>query len=546
MKPILHILSATIIAITPLWASESVLSSSLPRNQEATILHAEKDTPEHAPDAEDTSYQAIVTSTTLNVRAYPSIASRILGTLSAGNVVTVLATWGGGTWLNINFKGQSAYIYAAYTRAASNNTPNPTPDTQPAGGSVKVTATSLNVRATPSIYATIIGQLPFNAVVQLVGKSANGAWLKVNYNGREGWIASAYTQVTNSANTQPPNPTPTQSDITPTPAPIPTATPIKPVPTAPLPPIGAFELGGHVAGTQFVDQMRDIGMKWVKIQIVMPTEAVPDYAAFIQQLHNNGLRVLIGAIGNRQTASDTNYHKQFAQQLANLARQGADAIEVWNEPNLDREYGYGKVSPDNYVNMLREAYSAIKGVNASTLVIGGAMAPTGYFGYACTAQGCGDDYFLNRMGALRAERYMDCMGAHHNGSMVGPDQRNNAPVGSPDHHSWYFWGTLDVTYNAFGGRTKICWTELGYLTGEGIADPLPGGFSWASKTTLANHAQWLARAVTLSRSSGKVRLMIIWNVDQRGWGDDPQAGFSIFRPDGTCPACATIKTAMSR
>ena len=118
-------------------------------------------------------------------------------------------------------------------------------------------------------------------------------------------------------------------------------------------------------------------------------------------------------------------------------------------------------------------------------------------------------------------------------------------MGSADHHQWYFWGTLDTVYNSFGGKVPVCWTELGYVTGEGIG-ALPSGFSWGSSITLDNQAQWLARAAQLSRDSGKVRLMIIWNVDFRQWDSDPQAGFSIFRPNGECRACASIKAAMGR
>ena len=83
------------------------------------------------------------------------------------------------------------------------------------------------------------------------------------------------------------------------------------------------------------------------------------------------------------------------------------------------------------------------------------------------------------------------------------------------------------------------------MTGEGIG-PLPGGFAWGSSITLDNQAQWLARAAQLSRDSGKVRMMIIWNMNFRQWDDDPQAGFSIFRPNGSCPACAALKAAMGK
>jgi hypothetical protein len=229
---------------------------------------------------------------------------------------------------------------------------------------------------------------------------------------------------------------------------------------------------------------------------------------------------------------------------------GADAIEVWNEPNLDREYGgpgNGQVNPENYVNMLREAYTAIKAANPNVLVISGAMAPTGYFGGNCTNAGCDDAPFLRRMAAAGAAQWMDCIGAHHNGTMVGPDQTSGAPVGSSDHHQWYFWGTLNVTYDAFGGQRPVCWTELGYLTPEGLGPIQAPNFQWGANITLANQAQWLARAAQLSRDSGKVRMMIIWNMDRRQYdAEDPQAGYSIFRPDGSCPACATLRAVMGR
>ncbi|MCL5999526.1 MAG: SH3 domain-containing protein [Chloroflexi bacterium] len=392
------------------------------------------------------------------------------------------------------------------------------------GSEVTVMVASLNVRAQPSLKAKIIGKLKGGAKVQTLGTSTDGAWWIINHKGVQAYIMARYTQA--GGVYRPASSTKTTSTKT----------------TTKSTSAGGFELGGHIRSTDYLGQMRDIGMTWVKTQVVMPGGA-PDMSGMINAVHANGMKILIGAVGDRGRASDGEYHKEFARQLAALAAQGADAIEVWNEPNLDREYGYGKVDPANYVNMLYEAYGAIKATNPNTLVIGGANAPTGAFGGGCTANGCDDSYFVARMGQLGADKYMDCMGAHHNGSMVGPDQTQGAPTG--DHYSWYFWGTLGVTYNAFGGRVPICWTELGYVTGEGIG-ALPGGFSWGSSTTLDNQAQWLARAAQLSRDSGKVRLMIIWNIDFRQWDADPQAGYSIFRPNGECRACGTLKAAMGR
>ena len=102
---------------------------------------------------------------------------------------------------------------------------------------------------------------------------------------------------------------------------------------------------------------------------------------------------------------------------------------------------------------------------------------------------------------------------------------------------------VDTYWNAFGGTRPLCFTELGYLTGEGYGG-LPGGFAWAGETSLAEHAQWLAEAASLAGNSGKVRLMIVWNVDFTVYGGDPQAGYAIIRPGGGCPACSALGAVM--
>ena len=71
---------------------------------------------------------------------------------------------------------------------------------------------------------------------------------------------------------------------------------------------------------------------------------------------------------------------------------------------------------------------------------------------------------------------------------------------------------VNAYYNAFGGSRKLCFTELGYLSGDGYPG-IPGGFSWASGTSVAEHAAWLAEATSLAGNSGKVRMLIVFNVD---------------------------------
>ena len=69
-------------------------------------------------------------------------------------------------------------------------------------------------------------------------------------------------------------------------------------------------------------------------------------------------------------------------------------------------------------------------------------------------------------------------------------------------------------------------------------------FAWAGNVTIADQANWLGRVVTLARSSGRVRLLIVWNVDAIRYDSDPQAGYAIVRPGGDCPACGSLAAAM--
>jgi hypothetical protein len=414
----------------------------------------------------------------------------------------------------------------------------PPPATVPVAADVAakyrvVNTAVLNVRAQPDQKAQILGQLRRSNLICPARRTPDGRWFELTgADGAKAYVLAALTAAYRGA-----------------PTPRATAAPKAKAPPAGLARADNFDFGAHFKEATILGRMRnEAGMGWAKYQVVIEGGA-PDLSGIIGAARANGIKLLIGAVGRRAQAADANYHKEFAAQLANIAAQGVDAIEVWNEPNLDREYGgsgNGQVNPENYANMLREAYGAIKSVNPNVLVISGATAPTGFFGGNCTAGGCDDAVFVQRLAATGAAAWLDCIGAHHNGTMVGPDQQSGAPVGSAGHHQWYFQGTLAVNYNAFGGKKPVCWTELGYVTKDGIAPALPGGFAWGNGVTMQNQVDWLRRAVELSRASGIVKIMIIWNADFRQFDEDPQAGYSIFRPDGSCPACGGLKTVSGR
>jgi hypothetical protein len=247
-----------------------------------------------------------------------------------------------------------------------------------------------------------------------------------------------------------------------------------------------------------------------------------------------------------------NFHADYTAWVASLAAAGAHAIEVWNEPNIDREWQVGQISPAAYTQLLCASYSAIKAANPNTAVISAAPAPTGFFG-GCSGNGCDDKPWLEGMFNAGAANCMDYIGAHHNSGATAPSASTGHPSDGGDrHHSWYFLPQTQLYFNIFGGARKLFYTEMGYASQEGVPTftdctdypPPCSSFAWARGTDNSEQAAWLAEAVSLSRSTGMVANIIVWNIDFVRYGFDPQDGYAIIRPGGACPACDSLRSAM--
>jgi hypothetical protein len=299
---------------------------------------------------------------------------------------------------------------------------------------------------------------------------------------------------------------------------------------------GSFEAGGQImdfnAGT--IEKMRSAGLKWIKRQLPYGDGSGPGIVA---AAHAQNFKVLFSVIAHdKNQVTNPAFMDQYAGFVAGLAAAGADGIEIWNEMNIDREWPQGQINPATYVQLLAKSYNAIKAANGNTLVVSGALAPTGAEGAFGVDRVWNDDRYYNGMAAAGAAQYLDCVGVHYNEGIVGPNQGSGDPRGG--YPTYYFDSMLNRAIGGFGGK-QACFTEIGYLSPEGYG-PLPGGFAWAKDTSVAEQAQWLAEAAVKSAASGKVRLMIIFNVDFVFYGEDPQAGFAMIRPGGSCPACTSL------
>jgi uncharacterized protein YraI len=410
------------------------------------------------------------------------------------------------------------------------------------GGIATTTANGVNMRVNPN--EAVIRGLRFQEPITVDGKNAAGNWVRViTADGARGWVAVEFVIITAQQMTT----LPVVEGGASSPAAQPpaasgeTASSAPPAPVVNTAPVRGFSYGGHIAHMSgpTVQAMQRAGMTWVKRQWRYFRGQPPEAAAgYINEAHANGFRIVLGIVGVPSELNQPGYADDYVNFVAGAAALGADAIEVWNEPNIDREWPSGSISPQNYTNLLRQAYGAIKGANPNTLVISGAPAPTGFFG-GCHGGGCDDNLFVRGMAAAGAANYLDCVGIHYNEGIVSPDQTSGDPRGNSGHYTRYLRSMINTYTGAFGSSRPLCFTELGYLTPEGFP-PLPGGFAWAQNVTLAQQAAWLDRAVAIAAGSGRVRLLIVWNVDFTQYGADPMAGYAMIRPDGSCPACDAL------
>ncbi len=316
-----------------------------------------------------------------------------------------------------------------------------------------------------------------------------------------------------------------------------------------------LNVGGHMdqMDVDAAELIGGAGMTWMKFQIryINGDASLLDVARDrINFAHENGFKILLSIPGDlyelRAIGLET-YAPLYAGFVAQVADLGTDAIQVWNEQNIDREWPVEMISGESYVYLLRQAYETIKSVRPETMVVTGAPAPTGFFG-GCGQGGCDDNVYYDQMAAAGAANYTDCIGVHYNEGILPPTARGGDPRGEyPTRYLPLMIQRAAFPFSVRGTPMPLCFSEIGYLSGDGFP-ALPAPFAWAANTSVQEQAEWLRDAIVYAstQQDAEVDLFIIFNVDfDRFVDDDPQGGFAIIRPDGSCPACDTIATLQS-
>ena len=223
------------------------------------------------------------------------------------------------------------------------------------------------------------------------------------------------------------------------------------------------------------------------------------------------------------------------------------AIEIWNEPNLAREWTGQEISGQKYMEHFRVAYDAIKAADPTITVITAGLAPVGDY-----AGQIGDRTFLQQMYDAGLAEYTDVkVGIHPYGWGNPPDEtccQNPPPRGWADNRVFFFKDTLDdyISIMQRNSHASQLWiTEFGWGTYDDILMgwedlPAPPAAQQFGLVTARQQAEYTLRAFEMLQNvpyDGLVDVAILWNLNFATLPDavangQEQAGYSLLNVAG--------------
>jgi hypothetical protein len=317
--------------------------------------------------------------------------------------------------------------------------------------------------------------------------------------------------------------------------------------------------------------LRALGVGWVKVQVSwkvhQPRPEELDEFLF-NELDNlvaaaeaNDIQVLIGVAKapewSRPTTEldgppmDYAHFRAFMFLLAGRYAGRVAAYELWNEPNLRREWNGVGLSAADFVALVGAGAAGVRSADPSALVISGAPAPTG-INDGVTA--IDDRVYLRQMVAAGVLEMVDGVGVHPYGWANPPDSRVIAPDAAVpthnDHPSFFFYDTIwdyrGILEESGRGDMALWATEFGWGSFDGLGAPSPEGNEYMAFVSEWQQAEYTLRAWEMGQAWEWMGPMILWNLNFGPTFDTDfaETGYSLLRPDGSLrPVYLSLQTA---
>ncbi|MCY4009660.1 MAG: hypothetical protein OXF22_07935 [Anaerolineaceae bacterium] len=142
-----------------------------------------------------------------------------------------------------------------------------------------------------------------------------------------------------------------------------------------------------------------------EVALVIRLGGVPKWARRSQDHSAEGEEVVDSPPAAEYTSAWAEYCGRVAQRYAGRIA----GYQIWNEPNLAREWGGGPVSASEYIELLKACSAAIRKYDRQTIIISAGFAPTGTNDPQVAIA---DDVFLRQLYEGEFQQYIDVLGAH--------------------------------------------------------------------------------------------------------------------------------------
>lgn len=235
----------------------------------------------------------------------------------------------------------------------------------------------------------------------------------------------------------------------------------------------------------------------------------------------------VGPPDNPQDLAD------FFSALASRYTGRIRAYQIWNEPNLGREWGGQTPDPGAYVRLLGIAYDAIKKADPNAMVISAGLSPTGTWDELTRP----DDWYLESMYIAMdgsSDGYFDVLGAHGAGYLSPPEIDPATVAADPalgGHRSMAFRRIEDLRaiMVKYGDQDKqIALLEFGWTS-----DPRPDSpYHWHAVSE-ETKADYMVRAYQFARDNWSpwIGVMSLIYVSDPDWTEaDEQYWWAITDP----------------
>jgi hypothetical protein len=170
---------------------------------------------------------------------------------------------------------------------------------------------------------------------------------------------------------------------------------------------------------RIVDQVESVG----GIHLIARLDSEPTWAS--GQVYPNADNVFMAPPNNYQDFAD------FCSTVATRYKGRIAAYQVWNEPNLKREWGGKAPDPAAYVELLKMCSAAIRQADPNAIIISAGLAPTTRSDNVAMP----DTEFLRRMYAAGAKPYFDALGAHGAGYKAPPEKDPGEVATDPNFYN---------------------------------------------------------------------------------------------------------------